>query len=65
MKVKTFDLSKTLKGYSNKWIALDPVTMKVVVAGKDVSKVIDRARKQGISKPVLTRAPENYGTYIL
>lgn len=65
MKSKVVDLSKTLKPYSNKWIALNPDTMKVVVAGKNADKVLDKARKQGINNPVLTRAPQNYGTYIL
>lgn len=65
MKTKVVDLSKTLKPYSNKWIVLDPSTMKVVVAGKDANKILDIARKKGIDHPVLTRAPQNYGTYIL
>ena len=65
MKVNTFDLSKTLKKYSSEWIVLDPGTMKVVITGKKADKILDKARKLGISNPVLTRAPQHYGTYIL
>ena len=65
MKINRFDLSKTLRKYSSEWIALNPDTMKVVSAGKTAGKVLDKARRQGISNPVLTRAPQHYGTYIL
>lgn len=65
MKVKVVDLSKTLKPYSNEWIILDPNTMKVFAAGKKADEVLDQARKRGIINPILTRAPQNYGAYIL
>lgn len=65
MKTKIFDLSKTLKKYSNEWIALDPISMKVVAVGKLPKSVLNKARDKGIGSPVLTRAPQNYGTYIL
>lgn len=65
MKVKTIDLSKKLKNYSNEWLALEPETMKVVAVGKLPKSVLDNARKKGVGHPILTRAPQNYGTYIL
>ncbi|OGH11870.1 MAG: hypothetical protein A2857_01590 [Candidatus Levybacteria bacterium RIFCSPHIGHO2_01_FULL_36_15] len=65
MKVKIYDLSKTLSKYTSEWIALDPVTMKVVAVGKKPKTAIDEAKKKGIVHPVLTRAPKDYGTYIL
>ena len=63
MKVKTYDQSNLGK-YSNKWLALDPASMKVVVSGNKVGDVLNRAKKEGIERPVLTRAPKNYGAYI-
>ena len=54
-----------LGNYSNKWLALDPVTMKVMVSGNQVGTVLEKARKNGIKHPVLTRAPKSYGAYIL
>lgn len=65
MKVKSQDLSKTLKDYSNKWIALQPGSMKVIAVGLKPKSVIEKARKKGVSNPILTRAPKDYGTYIL
>jgi len=65
MKVKSQDLSKSLKGYSNKWIALKPKTAKVVAVSNSLKSVIKEAREKGVDRPVLTRAPKNYGTYIL
>ena len=65
MKMKSQDLSKSLKGYSSKWIALKPKTAKVIAVGNSLKAVIRKAREKGIDSPVLTRAPKNYGTYIL
>lgn len=65
MKIKTVDFSKTLKKYSSKWIALEPGTMKVVTTGEAPRNVLKEARKKGVSHPVLTRAPKDYGAYIL
>lgn len=65
MKMKTQDFSKSLKGYSSKWIALEPQTTKVVAVGNSPKTVIEKARKIGVDSPVLTRVPKDYGTYIL
>lgn len=65
MKVKTVDLSKTLRKYSSEWIALEPNTMKVIAVGKLPKNALDKARNKGINHPVLTRAPKDYETYIL
>lgn len=65
MKIKTIDFSKTLKKYSSEWIALEPDTMRVIITGKAPKGVLKEARKRGVSHPVLTRAPKDYGTYIL
>ena len=67
MKIKTQDLSKILrdKEYSNKWLALMPLSMKVVAYGNKAKNVLEAARKKGVENPVLTRVPKDYGTYIL
>ncbi len=65
MKVKAPDLSKILKKYSSEWLALEPTTLRVVAVGEKPKIVLDDAKKKGIKHPVLTRAPKDYGTYIL
>ena len=65
MKTKVYDLSETLKKYSNVWLALDPTTMRVVASGKKTESVLSAAKRSGVSHPVLTRAPKDYGAYIL
>lgn len=65
MKIKTVDLSKSLNKYSNEWLALEPESMKVIAVGKLLKDALDSARKKGVESPILTRAPQNYGTYIL
>lgn len=65
MKVKVQDLSKTLKNYSNKWVALKQDSLQVVGVGNKVEDVIKQAKSKGAENPILTRAPKDYGTYIL
>lgn len=65
MKAKVIDLSKTLKNYSDKWIALKPGTLKVIAVGSKLENVINEARRKKIENPILTKAPKDYGTYIL
>lgn len=65
MKTKMIDLSKTLKNYSSKWVALVSDSNKVVATGNSPKTVIEKARKMGVAAPVLTRVPKEYGTYIL
>lgn len=65
MKVQNVDLSKTLKRYSNVWLALDPKSMKVVSLSKEPKTALDQAYKKGVDSPILTRVPKDYGTYIL
>ena len=65
MKTRFKDLSEVLKKYSNKWLALDENTQKVVASGQTPKQVLDHARRKGVEHPVLTKAPKDYGTYIL
>ncbi len=65
MKAKIYDLPKTLRKYSNEWLALDPKEMKVVGVGRLPKQALNASRKKGVDHPVLTRAPKDYGTYIL
>jgi hypothetical protein len=65
MRLKSQDLSKILNKYSSKWVALKPHTTDVVAVGSTPKIVIDKARKNGVESPVLTRVPKDYGTYIL
>ena len=64
-KIKKIDLSVALRKYSNKWLALKPNSNSVVASGKELKKVIQAAKEKGVVHPVVTRAPKNYGAYIL
>lgn len=65
MREKVVDLSKTLKKYSNKWLALDPDSMQVVAVGSTPKIVLERARGKGYKQPTLAKAPKDYGAYVL
>lgn len=63
--IQTIDLSKILKDCSNEWVALSEDEKRVVSSGKTPREAHDRATKKGEGRPVLLRAPKNFGTYIL
>ena len=63
--VENTDLSKLLKGYSNKWIALSADSSRVVGVAENPKEAVKQAHKNKEKNPVLTKTPENYGTFIL
>jgi len=58
-------MTKILKGYSDKWVVLDPTISRVVVAGNEPKDILKIARDKGVDHPVLTRVPAHNGVYIL
>ena len=62
--VENTDLRKVLKGYSNKWIALSADSSKVVGAADNPREALKQAHTHKEKNPILTRTPENYGTFI-
>ena len=65
MKARLNDLSSKLQKYSDEWVVISPNDMKVVASGKNFNNVMDKAIEKGISNPIVTRAPKNYGAYFL
>jgi len=63
--IKAKDLSKILSPYSNEWVALSEDEEKVVSHGKTVKEVIETAKKRGVKSPIVTKAPTEYGNYVL
>ena len=59
------NLSKILKPYSNKWVALSEKQDKVVGSGNSVREALELAKKKGEDRPIITRVPKDYGNYIL
>jgi len=59
------DLRKVLKGYSNKWIALSVDSSKVVGVADNPKEALEQAHTHKEQNPILTKTPENYGTFIL
>ncbi len=53
------------KKYQGKYVAFDPDKGKTVIAyGKNVGKVIEKARKKGVECPAIAFVPEEGVTYI-
>ena len=63
--VENIDLRELLKGYSNKWVALSADSNKVVGVADSANEALQQAHDNKEQKPVLTKTPENYGTFIL
>jgi hypothetical protein len=63
--IENIDLRELLKGYSNKWVALSADSTKVVGVADNAGEALEQARTNKEKDPVLTKTPENYGTFIL
>lgn len=65
MKTVNRDLTKVLSSrYAKKWVALNPQQTRVIASGNSPVKVLAAAKKQRISKPVITLAWEDYRTLV-
>ena len=67
---KTFvlgDMSKVLRGFEGKWVALSIKNGQIVISGSGVtiSEAVEKARKSGVDDPTLVRAPEESCAYII
>ncbi len=58
------NLTKLIKNYGGKWIALKPETERVLSSGRDANKVYKEAQKKGIKVPTLFKVPTRYLPYI-
>ena len=63
--VENTDFREILKDYSNKWVALSADSKKVVGVDEDPKVALKQARENKEDNPILTKTPENYGTFIL
>jgi len=59
------DLSKILKKYSNEWLALSSDQKRVLGRGNHPRDAYRKAKAKGEDRPILLRAPKDFGTYIL
>ena len=59
------DLSKILKKYSNEWLALSSDQKRVLGRGSHPRDAYQKAKAKGEDRPILLRAPKDFGTYIL
>ena len=51
------DLSRIIKKYKNKWVALT-IDNKFVAAGNSLNQVLELAEKKGVKDPSVFKAPE-------
>jgi len=63
--VENTDLRKLLKGYSNKWIALSADSNKVVGVADNPKEALKQAHANRERSPILTKAPQTSGAFIL
>ena len=59
------ELGEILAGYKNKWVALSPDEKHAVGSGDTLKEAIQEAKINSVSSPIVTKVPQNYGTYIL
>lgn len=58
--LKNHNFTKILKPFINQWVALTPDGKKVVGNGKTARMALEKAKKNGEIKPLLTLAADNY-----
>ena len=58
------DLTK-LDKYHDKWVAVSADQKEIKGVGNTPREAIDSAKRNGEEKPILTRTPKDYSTYIL
>ncbi len=63
--VENTDLRKVLKGYSNKWLALSGDSSKVVGVADNPKEALEQAHANKEQSPILTKAPQRPGAFIL
>lgn len=61
------DMSKVLKGFEDKWVALYIKDDQVVIAGSGdtIPEAIEKAREKGIDDPILMRVPQESLSYVI
>lgn len=62
--MKAIDLTKVLKGYENKWVALTDDHKKVVGSGNSFSTARLQAKKRGYEEPIFMKVPRFDRGYI-
>lgn len=58
--MKQIDLTKIIKKYKTGWFALTPDYSKVVGSGASIRTVLDQAKSNGFSQPILMKASKSY-----
>jgi len=62
--MKPIDLTKVLKKYKGKWVALIPNSNEVAASGKVLKEVVIKAQDRGIHNPVMLKATPAYGPFV-
>lgn len=63
--MKTTNWKFLSKKYPNQWVALDEKSGKVVGADKNAKIAYEQAQKNGVSVPLITKIPKEFGFYVL
>ena len=58
------DLLKLIKKYGGLWVALNESSSEVLVSGKKVEVVYNKAKKKGFAIPKLFKVPTKHVPYI-
>jgi hypothetical protein len=61
------DMSKVLKGFEGKWVALSMKDGQIVISGSGVSikEAVEKAHEHKVDDPILMKAPEESYAYII
>lgn len=57
-------IKNLIKNYPGKWVAIHPITEKVIAKGSNAVRVQEEAQKKGVKIPTLFKVPTKYLPYI-
>lgn len=65
MQIQVRDLSKILKGYEKKWVALSSDQTKLVASAQSPEKAFQKANEMGENNPVVFKPLDSRCVHIL
>jgi len=61
---KALDFTQIVKKYKGKWVALTEDEKKVISSGKSAKEALEKAKKEGLKRPILFRVPISVLPYV-
>lgn len=62
--MSAIDRRPLYKKYKGLWVSLEKDEVTVIASGKTIEEVMEKSRKKGFDKPILTHIPKKFTYFI-